>query len=57
MFISRCLEIAKNGDALTKPNPSVGAVIVCDDKIIGEGYTSPFGGNHAEINALDSVSD
>lgn len=57
IFISRCLEIAKNGNALTKPNPSVGAVIVCDDKIIGEGYTSPFGGDHAEINALQSVAD
>lgn len=57
IYISRCLDIAKNGNALTKPNPSVGAVIVCDDKIIGEGYTSPFGGNHAEINALQSVAD
>lgn len=35
----------------------VGAVIVCDGAIIGEGYTSAFGGPHAEVNALNSVSD
>lgn len=35
----------------------VGCVIVCDDKIIGEGFTSPYGGNHAEVNAINSVRD
>ncbi|MCL4155143.1 UNVERIFIED_CONTAM: hypothetical protein GTU68_028693, partial [Idotea baltica] len=35
----------------------VGCVIVCDTKIIGEGYTSPYGGNHAEVNAIQSVHD
>ena len=35
----------------------VGAVIVYEDKIIGEGYTSPYGGNHAEVNAIESVKD
>lgn len=54
-YILRCLQIAKNGNAFTKPNPSVGAVIVLNDKIIGEGFTSPFGGSHAEINAIHSV--
>jgi len=39
------------------PNPSVGAVIVFEDTIIGEGYTSPFGGNHAEVNAINSVKN
>ena len=39
------------------PNPSVGAVIVHNKKIIGEGYTSPYGGNHAEVNAINSVND
>ena len=33
----------------------VGCVIVLNDKIIGEGYTSPFGGAHAEVNAINSV--
>lgn len=34
------------------PNPSVGAVIVYEDRIIGEGYTSTYGGSHAEVNAI-----
>lgn len=57
VYIKRCLQIAKNGNALAKPNPSVGAIIVVDDHIIGEGFTSPFGGPHAEINAIKSVKD
>ena len=56
-FIKRALQIAKNGIGTTRPNPSVGAVIVCDDKIIGEGFTSKYGGNHAEVNAIESVKD
>lgn len=39
----------------TRPNPMVGCVIVYDGIIIGEGYTSPYGGNHAEVNAIQSV--
>ncbi|MFY0629313.1 MAG: bifunctional diaminohydroxyphosphoribosylaminopyrimidine deaminase/5-amino-6-(5-phosphoribosylamino)uracil reductase RibD [Flavobacteriaceae bacterium] len=54
-YIKRCLEIAQKGIGSTRPNPSVGAVIVVDDKIIGEGFTSPYGGNHAEVNAIESV--
>ncbi|MAD97118.1 MAG: riboflavin biosynthesis protein RibD [Flavobacteriaceae bacterium] len=57
VYIKRCLQIAKNGNALTKPNPSVGAVIVVNDRIVGEGFTSPFGGPHAEINAINTVQD
>lgn len=56
-YIKRCLELAKNGLPLAMPNPSVGAVIVYNDKIIGEGFTSPYGGNHAEVNAINSVND
>lgn len=41
----------------TAPNPAVGAVIVCNKKIIGEGYTSAYGGAHAEVNAIQSVTD
>ena len=51
------MQIAKNGIGSARPNPSVGAVIVLDDKIIGEGFTSPYGGNHAEVNAINSVGD
>ena len=39
----------------TAPNPMVGCVIVHNDSIIGEGYTSPYGGPHAEVNAIRSV--
>ncbi|MDT0554293.1 bifunctional diaminohydroxyphosphoribosylaminopyrimidine deaminase/5-amino-6-(5-phosphoribosylamino)uracil reductase RibD [Urechidicola vernalis] len=56
-YIKRCLQLAKNGLGTTSPNPMVGAVIVYDGKIIGEGYTSPYGGNHAEVNAIKSVTD
>ena len=56
-YIKRCLEIAKLGIGTTRPNPSVGAVLVFDDEIIGEGFTSPYGGNHAEVNAINSVED
>jgi diaminohydroxyphosphoribosylaminopyrimidine deaminase/5-amino-6-(5-phosphoribosylamino)uracil reductase len=56
-YIHRCLQIAKNGFGLTAPNPAVGCVIVCDNKIIGEGYTSPYGGNHAEVNAINAVKN
>lgn len=56
-FIKRCIEIGKNGFGTTAPNPMVGCVIVYEDQIIGEGFTSPYGGNHAEINAINSVKD
>jgi diaminohydroxyphosphoribosylaminopyrimidine deaminase/5-amino-6-(5-phosphoribosylamino)uracil reductase len=56
-YIKRCLKIAKNGLSTTRPNPMVGAVVVYNDKIIGEGFTSPYGGNHAEVNAINSVED
>ena len=51
------MQIAQNGIGTTRPNPSVGAVIVCENKIIGEGFTSFFGGNHAEVNAINSVKN
>jgi len=57
IYIKRCIEIAKRGLGSTAPNPMVGAVIVNDNKIIGEGYTSPYGGNHAEVNAIKSVKN
>ena len=56
-YIKRCLEISKLGIGTTRPNPSVGAVLVVDDRIIGEGFTSPYGGNHAEVNAISAVRD
>lgn len=56
-YIKRCLQIAKNGLGTTRPNPMVGAVIVYKDTIIGEGFTSGYGGNHAEVNAINAVND
>ena len=56
-YISRCINIAKNGLGSTAPNPMVGCVIVYNHKIIGEGFTSPYGGAHAEVNAINSVKD
>ncbi len=55
--MKRCIELAKNGLPAAMPNPSVGAVIVHDGKIIGEGYTAPYGGHHAEVNAIHAVKD
>lgn len=57
IYIKRCLQIAKNGLGTTRPNPMVGAVIVYNDHIIGEGFTSEYGCNHAEVNAINSVKD
>mgnify|MGYP000915220177 CR=1 FL=1 len=56
-FMKRCLELAVLGAGKTSPNPMVGAVIVYQQEIIGEGYTSPYGGPHAEVNAVKSVID
>lgn len=54
-FMRRCLQLAELGAGTTAPNPMVGAVIVCDGKIIGEGYHHKCGEAHAEVNAIASV--
>jgi len=56
-YIQRCIDIAKNGLGNTAPNPMVGCVIVHEGKIISEGYTSAYGGNHAEVNAINAAAD
>lgn len=56
-YISRCIELAKNGLGTTYPNPLVGSVIVYDGKIIGEGWHKKAGESHAEVNAINSVKD
>ena len=53
----RAIQMGRNGMGTTAPNPAVGAVIVHNGKIIGEGFTSPFGGAHAEVNAIGAVSN
>jgi diaminohydroxyphosphoribosylaminopyrimidine deaminase/5-amino-6-(5-phosphoribosylamino)uracil reductase len=57
IYIKRCLELAAKGQGMTRQNPMVGAVVVYQDKIIGEGYHINFGGPHAEVNALNSVRE
>ncbi|MBS9766908.1 MAG: bifunctional diaminohydroxyphosphoribosylaminopyrimidine deaminase/5-amino-6-(5-phosphoribosylamino)uracil reductase RibD [Flavobacteriaceae bacterium] len=56
-YIHRCLQLAKNGLGTTYPNPMVGAVVVHNDKIIGEGWHYQSGQPHAEVNAIRSVKD
>ena len=55
IYMQRCLQLAANGMQNAKPNPMVGAVIVCDDRIIGEGYHVCCGQAHAEVKAFMSV--
>lgn len=56
-FIKRCFEIALLGSGFTAPNPMVGAVLVYNNRIIGEGYHQKHGGPHAEVNAINSVKE
>ncbi len=53
----RCMKLGLNALGSAAPNPMVGSVIVYEDKIIGEGYTSAYGGPHAEVNAVAAVAD
>ena len=55
-FMRRCIQLAKNGRQNAKPNPMVGAVIVHNNRIIGEGYHVRCGQGHAEVNAFASIS-
>jgi len=57
LYMQRCLQLAALGLGKTSPNPMVGAVIVHNGKIIGEGYHHQCGQAHAEVNAINSVKD
>ena len=57
VFMRRCLQLASLGRGHVSPNPMVGAVVVCDGKIIGEGYHREYGQPHAEVNAIAAVDD
>ena len=54
-YMRRAIQLAKCGEASTAPNPMVGAVIVHNGRIVGEGYHRKYGGPHAEVNAVKSV--
>jgi diaminohydroxyphosphoribosylaminopyrimidine deaminase/5-amino-6-(5-phosphoribosylamino)uracil reductase len=56
-YMRRCLELAALGMGNVSPNPMVGAVIVYDDRIIGEGYHQKYGEAHAEVNAVKQVTE
>lgn len=56
-YMERCFQLAENGHGMTRPNPLVGAVIVHNGKIIGEGFHREYGGPHAEVFAIQSVKD
>jgi diaminohydroxyphosphoribosylaminopyrimidine deaminase/5-amino-6-(5-phosphoribosylamino)uracil reductase len=54
-YLQRCIDLALLGAGSVSPNPMVGAVIVHDGQVIGEGYHQKYGQAHAEVNAINSV--
>ena len=56
-YMKMALKLAQKGRGYVSPNPLVGAVIVKEGLIIGRGYHERYGGNHAEINALNNASE
>jgi len=57
LYMQRCLQLAATGQQWVSPNPMVGALVVNNGIIIGEGYHQQFGGPHAEVNAINAVQD
>jgi diaminohydroxyphosphoribosylaminopyrimidine deaminase / 5-amino-6-(5-phosphoribosylamino)uracil reductase len=53
----RCVELARQAAGYTAPNPMVGAVLVHEGRIIGEGYHQQYGGPHAEVHCIESVKE
>lgn len=56
IYMRRCIELARKGLGKVAPNPMVGAVLVHNNRIIGEGYHQEYGQAHAEVNCINSVS-
>lgn len=56
-FMSRCIQLATLGAGSVAPNPMVGAVLVHEGRIIGEGYHEVYGQAHAEVNCINSVKE
>jgi diaminohydroxyphosphoribosylaminopyrimidine deaminase/5-amino-6-(5-phosphoribosylamino)uracil reductase len=54
-YLARAVELARRGEGHTRPNPPVGAVIVKDGKIVGEGWHRRAGGDHAEVAAIKNA--
>lgn len=55
-YMRRCFQLARLGAQYVAPNPMVGAVLVYNNRIIGEGYHHQVGGAHAEVEAVRSVA-
>ena len=53
----RCIELARKGAGSVAPNPMVGAVLVHEDRIIGEGWHQKYGEAHAEVNCITAVKE
>lgn len=56
-YMRRCLQLAEMGKGNVSPNPMVGAVLVHDGRVIGEGWHKEYGKAHAEVNCIESVAD
>jgi diaminohydroxyphosphoribosylaminopyrimidine deaminase / 5-amino-6-(5-phosphoribosylamino)uracil reductase len=56
-YMQRCLQLAQLGCGNVAPNPMVGAVLVYEERIIGEGYHAEYGEAHAEVNCINSVTE
>lgn len=56
-YMKRAIELAMNGSGNVSPNPLVGCVVVHDGNIVGEGWHKKYGEAHAEVNAIEDVSD
>jgi len=56
-YMFRCLELAALGAGYVAPNPMVGAVLLYNSRIIGEGYHQKYGEAHAEVNCINSVKE
>ena len=56
-YMARALELAALGEGSVNPNPLVGAVVVKDGVVVGEGYHKKYGGPHAEVFALEMAGE
>jgi diaminohydroxyphosphoribosylaminopyrimidine deaminase/5-amino-6-(5-phosphoribosylamino)uracil reductase len=56
-YLDRAVELAERGRGMTRPNPVVGAVVVRDGEVVGEGWHERAGGPHAEVSALEQAGD
>ena len=57
VYMHRCIALAQLGAGFVAPNPMVGAVLVYENRIIGEGWHKQYGGPHAEVNCLQNVAE